>query len=202
MHNTSTIHKQMHNKTISWNDNWILMFICFMGRLLPKPSSLSSSSFIIASFLIQMLRWIRVEFFIFLIAWGIFFGWWELDLPILFSLIMSQAPSCVCSSQSLLEVTTSFWYTFLAWMNPMILGGHSRWLSPLLHSPLLILLRKVVLWFERSLWSMTVWSLHSRSSHSSTSFLRSYSDLCSSLQIAWSRNQTSLSVSLGKTLVV
>ena len=33
-----------------------------------------------------MLRWIRgssrVGFFIFLIAWGIFFGWWELDLPI------------------------------------------------------------------------------------------------------------------------
>ena len=29
-------------------------------------------------------------------------------------------------------------------MNPMILGGHSRWLSPLLHSPLLLLLLQVV----------------------------------------------------------
>ena len=75
MHNTSTQYKQMHNKTISWNDNWILIFICFMGRLLLEPSTSSSSSFIIASFLIQMLRWIRgsssVVFFVFLIAWGI-----------------------------------------------------------------------------------------------------------------------------------
>ena len=75
----------MYNKTISWNDNWILIFICFVGRLLLSYSS--SSSFIIASFLIQMLRWIRgslrVEFFIFLIAWGIFFGRWELDLHLL-----------------------------------------------------------------------------------------------------------------------
>ena len=79
MHNTITKYKQMHNKTISWNYNWILIFICFEGRLLLEPSASSSSSFIIASFLIQKLRWIRsssrVEFFIFLIAWGIFFGW-------------------------------------------------------------------------------------------------------------------------------
>ena len=52
------------------------------------------------------------------------------------------------------------------------------------------------------IWEMTVWSLHSGSSHSSTGFLRSHSNLCSSLQISWSRNQTSLSVSLGNTLVV
>ena len=60
---------------------------CFVGRLLLEPSTSSSSSFIIAPFLIQMLRWIRgssrVEFFIFLIAWGIFFGRWELDLHFL-----------------------------------------------------------------------------------------------------------------------
>ena len=49
----------MHNKTISWNDNWILIFICFVGRLLLEPSASSSSSFIIASFLIQMLIWIK-----------------------------------------------------------------------------------------------------------------------------------------------
>ena len=35
-----------------------------------------------------------------------------------------------------------------------------------------------------------------------TCFLRSSSDVCSFLQIAWSRNQTSLSVSLGKAPVV
>ena len=83
MHNTLTEYKQMHNKTISWNDNWKLIFICFMGRLLLEPSASSSSSFIIAVFLIQLIRWIRgssrFEFFILLVAWGIFFEWWELD---------------------------------------------------------------------------------------------------------------------------
>ena len=82
MHNISTKYKQIHNKTISWNENWILIFICFVGGLLLEPSTSSYSSFMIASFLIQMLRWIRgasiVYFFIFLIAWGIFFGWWEI----------------------------------------------------------------------------------------------------------------------------
>ena len=77
MHNTSTEYKQMHNKTTSWNDNWILIFICFVGRILLEPSASSSSSIITTSFLIQMLRWIRgssgIESFIFLIAWGIFF---------------------------------------------------------------------------------------------------------------------------------
>ena len=33
-----------------------------------------------------------------------------------------------------LKVITYFWHTFFTWMNPMILGGHSRWLSPLLHT--------------------------------------------------------------------
>ena len=77
MHNTSTEYKQMHNQTISWNYNWTLIFICFMGRILIEPSASSSSSFITSSFLIQMLTWIRgssrIEFFIFLIPWGIFF---------------------------------------------------------------------------------------------------------------------------------
>ena len=49
------------------------------------------------------------------------------------ALLMSRASS---SSQSLLKVITSFWHTFLVWMNPMILGGHSRSPSPLLHSSL------------------------------------------------------------------
>ena len=57
-----------------------------MGRILDHSAS-SSSSFMKSSFLIQMIRWIRgslrIDFFIFLIAWGIFFEWWELDLQLL-----------------------------------------------------------------------------------------------------------------------
>ena len=184
MHNTSTKYKQMHNTTISWNDNWILIFIHFVCVLLESSAS-SSSSFMIASFLIQILRWIisssRDQIFIFLIAWGIFFRWWDLDLqflpssllflwvellhiphrlrdllwmvrawssiaPIFCSLIMSRASS---SFQSLLKVITSFWHTFLSWINPTILGGHSRWISPLLHSSLLLLPLQFVLWFVK-----------------------------------------------------
>ena len=154
MHYTSTGYKQVHNKTISWNDNWILIFICFEGRLL---SNSSYSSFITSSFLIQMLKWIRgfsrIEPFIFLIAWGIFFESWELDIQFLpFPLLLLWVEILLLYAfQSLLKVITSFWNTFLEWMNPMILGGHSRWLSPLLHSPLLLLLLQVVLWSERPL---------------------------------------------------
>ena len=65
-----------------------------------------------------MLRWIRsssrVEIFIFLIDWWIFFGIWDLDIQRRDSF----------SSQSLLKVNNSFWNTFLEWMNSMILGGH------------------------------------------------------------------------------
>ena len=43
---------------------------------------------------------------------------------------------------------------------------------------------------------MTVWYLHSGPLHSSTGFSKSSSDLCSSLKIAWSRNQTSIYVYL------
>ena len=77
---------------------------------------------------------------------------WASVAPIFSSIIMSQASSYVCSSQSLLKVITSFWHTFLTWINPMILGGLSRWLSPLLHSSLLLLPLQVVLWFEIPLW--------------------------------------------------
>ena len=91
------------------------------------------------------------------------------------SLLMRRASS---SSQSQLKVITSFWHTFLTWMNPMIMGGHSLLL--------LLPLQDV---------------MHSGSSHSSTIFSNPSSELSSYLQIAWLRNQTSL-VSLGKTLVV
>ena len=152
MHSTSTEYKQMHNKTISWNDNWILIFICFMGRLILELSDSSSSSFIIASFLIQMLRWIRCssrfEFFIFLIAWGIFFELWNLYLQLLPSsfLLLWFEHLLVCALPGVfLKVITSFWHTFLELRNPMILGGHSRWLSQLIHYPLLLLPLQVVL---------------------------------------------------------
>ena len=119
MHNTSTEYKQMHNKTISWNDNWILIFICFMGRLLLDPSTSSSSSLIIALFLIQMLRWIRgssrVEFFVFLIAWGIFFGSWELDLQLLPSSLELSFFSCVLFPESI--ENNHFLLVHIPWMN-------------------------------------------------------------------------------------
>ena len=110
---------------------------------------------------------------------------WSSVAPIFSPLIMSRAYSCVLSSKIPLKVITSFWHTFLERMNPMILGFHSRWLSPLLHSPLLLLPLQVV--------------LHYGSSHSSTIFSKPSSDLSSYIQIAWSRNKTSL-VSLGRNL--
>ena len=67
---------------------------------------------------------------------------WSSIAPIFSSLLMIRASS---SSRSLLKVITSFYHTFLAWMNPMILGGYWRWPSPLLHSSLLLLLLQVVL---------------------------------------------------------
>ena len=152
MHNTLTEYRQMHNKTIWWNDNWILIFICFVGRLLLEPSTSSSSLFIISypntkmdksffkSWVLRILHRLRDLLWI-VRSWSSF-------VPI-FSSLMSRASS---SSQSLLKVITSFWNTFLEWMNSMILGDHSRWLSPLLHSSLLLLPLQVVLWFERSLW--------------------------------------------------
>ena len=89
------ITKQYHEMAIEY-----LSFICFVGRLHLDHSALSSSSFMKSSFLIQMIRWIRgssrIEFFIFLIAWGIFFEWWEIDLQLLpssSSLLISQAES-------------------------------------------------------------------------------------------------------------
>ena len=161
-----------------------LSFICFMGRIHLDHSALSSSSFMKSSFLIQMIRWIRgsprIEFFSYssslegssLNGESLIFNCSHL-LP-LFLLVE-------------LKVITYFWHTFFSWMNPMIMGGHSRWLSPLLHSLLLLLPLQDV--------------MHSGSSHSSTVFSNPSSELCSYLQISWSRNQTYL-VSLGKTLVV
>ena len=144
MHNALTEYRQMHNKTISWNDNWILILICFVGRILLEPSGSSSSSFIISYPNANMDKsffksWVlRIPHCLRDILWMV--RAWSSIAPIFSSLIMSWASS---SSQSLLKVITSFWHTFLEWMNPMIIRGHSRWLSQLLHSPLLLLLLQV-----------------------------------------------------------
>ena len=102
----------MHNKTISSNDYWILIFICFMGRLLLDHSTSSSSSFMNSSFLIS--RWIRgssrIESFIFFVAWGIFFRWWELLLQLLpSSLLVFFFPESTESNHFLLA--------HIPWMN-------------------------------------------------------------------------------------
>ena len=126
MHNTSTEYKQMHNQTISWNNNWILIFICLVGRLL-EPS---------ASYLLIHLSILDKRFFNSCVLniphrlrdllWIV--RAWSSVAPIFSSLIMSLASSCVHTSQSLLKVITSFWNTLLEWMNPMIMGGHSKYL--------------------------------------------------------------------------
>ena len=72
---------------------------------------------------------------------------WSSVSSIFPSLLMNRASS---SSRSLLKVLTSLWHTFLAWMNPMILGGYSRWPSPLLHYSLLLLPLQVVLYLTDS----------------------------------------------------
>ena len=151
-----------------------------------------------------MIRWIRgslrIEFFIFLITWGIFFEWWELDLQLL--------PSFFFSSYE-----TSFFFFF-----PETVESNYFLLAHILRMneshdpgrPFKVAITTST-FFTSSLtasscsfiWEtlMTAWSLHSRYSYSSTGFLRSSYDVCSSLQIAWSRNQTS-SMYLGNTLVV
>ena len=148
-----------------------LSFICFVGRLHLDHSALSSSSFMKSSFLIQMIRWIRgssrIEFFIFLIAWGIFFEWWELDLQLLpssSSLLMSRFES------------NYFLLAYILCMNES--HDHGR--------PFKVAITTSA--FSTS--SSTASScLHSGSSHSSTVFSKPSSDLSSYLQIAWSRNK-------------
>ena len=124
-----------------------------------------------------------------------FFKSWVLHIPHCLRdlLWMERAWSSVAptfsswasSSRVYWNVITSFWNTFLEWMNSTILGGHSRWPSPLLHRFKLFLIWKTL---------TTAWSLYSGSSHSSTGFFRSYSDFCSSLQIAWNSGTTLLAI--------
>ena len=152
-------------------------------------------------------------------AWSpsILTGWWDCSLLLLlvcvvrawssFPIFSSQATiqdfSCEHSSHSLLNVI-NFLLAQIPWIkeshdlgrpfNVVITTSPFSTSSPTASSCSLI--------WETLVKSMTIWSLHSGSSHSSTVFSKSSSDLCPFLQIAWSRKQTSLSVSLGKTLVV
>ena len=142
-----------------------------MGRLL----LLASSSYLFkrVSFLIEMLRLIRgssrIKSFIFLITWGIFFEWWELD----FQLLPSSSSPLMSRAES-----NHFLLAYILRMN----GSHDP------GRPFKV--------------AITTSAFFTYSFISSICFLRSYFDACYFLQIAWSRNQTSLSVSLGKTLVV
>ena len=156
---------------MKWQLNTYLLFVSWVESIL--IILLSSSSFMKSSFLIQMIRWIRgssrIEFFIFLIAWGIFFEWWELDiqfLPYSSSPLMIQAES------------NHFILAYILRMNVSHDFGRP---------------------FEVAITTSAFFTSYFTSS---ICFLGSYSDVYYFIQIAWSRNQTSISVSLGKTLVV
>ena len=118
MHNTSIGYKQIHKKTISWNDNWILIFICFMGRILLEPSALSSSSFIIASFLIHMDKrffksWVlHIHHRLRDLLW--IMSAWSSVAPIFSSLIMSFI-LCVLFPEP--AESNHFLLTHIPWMN-------------------------------------------------------------------------------------
>ena len=143
MHNTSTEYKQVHNNIMKWQLNtylylfhgwtpsWAFSFIIFFihNSIVYYPNAKMDKGFF-KSWVIRIPHCLRD------LLWMV--TAWSSVAPIFYYLIISWASSCVCSSQSLLKVITSFWHTFLAWMNPMILGGHSRWL-PLLHYSLLLL---------------------------------------------------------------
>ena len=110
MDNTSTEYKQMHNKIISWNANWIFIFIHFVGRLLLEPSASSTSSFIIYYPNAKMDKsffksWVlHIPHHLRDILWMV--RSWSSVALIFSSLIMSRASS----SWSLLKVIISFWH--------------------------------------------------------------------------------------------
>ena len=144
MHNTITEYKQMHNKIISWNDNWILIFICFMGILLLESSASLSSSFIVSypnsrvdkkffkSWDLHIPHWLRD------LLWMVR-AWFSVS-PIFSSLLMSRA-----SSYSSHE--------WIPWSWESIQGGHHHF----------YILHFFFYWFKLLLiWKtlMTAWSLH------------------------------------------
>ena len=137
------ITKQYHEMTIeywslfvSWYaPSWVFSFIVFFihNSIVSYPNARMDKNFF-KSWVLHIPHCLRD------LLWMV--RAWSSIAPIFSSLIMSQASS---SSWSFLKVITSFWHTFLTWMNPTILGGHSRWPSLLLHSSLLLLLLQVVL---------------------------------------------------------
>ena len=144
----------MHNKTISWKLNTYLYF--FHG-MTPSWAFIFIIFFIHNSIVSYSNFKVDKRFFK---IWALHIPHRSRDLlwmvrawfsvaPIFSSLLMSQASSY---SRRLLKVNTFFWNKFLEWMNSTILGGHSRWPSPLLHCSLFILPLQVFLWFERLLW--------------------------------------------------
>ena len=108
-----------------------------------------------SSFLIQMLRWrrvySRVEPSYLSSLEGSSLDGKSLIFPYSFLLLWVEHLLMCALPGIFLKVITSFWHKFLAWMNPIIMGGHSRWLSPLFHSPLLLLLLQVVLFIWETL---------------------------------------------------
>ena len=131
MHNTSTKYKQMHKKQyhemtieylslfVSWVYSLNFIFIIFLihNSIASYPNAKIDKRFFKNWVLhiphrLRDLPWIMR-------AWysvaSLLLLWVELLL--------------VCALPKVLQkVINSFWHTFLEWMNPIILGGHSRWL--------------------------------------------------------------------------
>ena len=160
MHNTSTKYQQMH-------DSWILIFICFVGRFLLEPSASSSSSFIIASFLIQELS----------SSYSSLLEGSSLDGK---SLIFS------CSHLLFPSYESIFFFFSKSTKSNHFLLAHIPWMNES-HDPrrpfkVAVTTSSFTTSSCSLIWEilMTAWSLHSGSSHSSTVFSKSYYDLCSS----------------------
>ena len=158
-----------------------------MGRIHLDQSALSSSSFMKSSFLIQMIRWIRcssrIEFFIFLIGWGSSLNGESFDIQLLpssSSLLISRAESnhlllaYIHMKEShdpgrpfKVAITTSAFFT-----------------SSFTASSCSLIWETLVKYdcMVSAFWIFTFFNW----------FLKVIFCLCSSLQIAWSRNQIAL----------
>ena len=156
MHNTSTEYKQMHNKIISWKDNWILIFICFMGIFLLE-SSASSSSFSIVSYPNAE---VDKKFFK---SWDLDISHWLRNLlwmmrdwssvsSIFPSLLMNRASS---SSWSLLNCN-HFLLEHIPWMNEFHDPGRPFKVAITTSS---FFTASSCSWFERLLWLHGLWIL-------------------------------------------
>ena len=130
---------------------YLSLFVSWVDSFL----SLQLHHILHSSFIIQMLRCIRVssrvDSFIFLIAWGIFFGWWELDLQFLPSSLLYYESSFFFFPES--TESNHFLLAHIPWMNESHDPGRPFKVAiTTLHSSLLLLPLQVVLLFERLLW--------------------------------------------------